>query len=94
MYETRQPITTANIQAAIASIAAREHATPRPAAIGAIRLKTACRTAIVERMAEQMLDHGEGMTEGDLIRLGWSHQIVDLCAADANRLARHRSNMN
>lgn len=95
IYPTRQPVTTANIQAFLADVVARKKGTvlARPTAvIGKVTMKAALKTLIVERMAEQMRDHGEGMTRHDLRRKGWSYPIIDICADEANALASERAN--
>lgn len=85
MYETRQPTTKSNQEAAMAEAAACAAMFP-PARVN-IRMKACCKELVVAKMAEHMRNHGEGMTRSDLMRLGYSEIIIEQCAAEANQLA-------
>lgn len=90
-YPTKQPITNAGIEAFLASIAPP----PRTARVK-IRVKQftpAVCAAIVERMAHDMRMFGDGMTEDDLKRAGYSQDEIFHCAKNARDLAMRQSRL-
>lgn len=98
LYPTRHPITTSNIEAAIAGAMARKYpdgAAPRTARVK-VRIKAdeTNRAIIVENMSEDMRAFGEGMTRKDLRLLGYTDQMLDLYGDEANRQARQRAGLN
>jgi hypothetical protein len=100
-YPTRTPGETANLEAFLAESIARRFpdGAPPPNLAGKVILKVKKLTPrgqarIVERMAADMYRHGEGMTEGDLVHLGYSAEIQKLCAPKAREIAAARANLN
>jgi len=92
IYPTRTPDTTANIEAFLADAIAKKRVAPAmlPARVK-LRLTSGSKAHIVERMAEDMRTFGEGMTEKDLIRLGYPIEIIRICAEAANQKAMARA---
>lgn len=97
-YPTRTPIETANIKAFIAdSIAKRfpDGQIPRTAHVKVrVKLDAVGQARVIERMADDMLRHGEGMTRHDLKLAGYDEREIDPCAGPANIKARHRAGLN
>lgn len=78
-YPTRQPITQDGIKAYLAGLAANP--APRTARV-IIREKRS--EALIDRMADTMRHHGEGMTRIDLRRAGYTEIQIEACAEAAN----------
>lgn len=98
-YPTRQPITTANIEAAIAERIARLFPSGEIPRVARLRLRVtkftaAAQAAIVEQMAEVMRMFGEGMTEMDLKREGFTEDQIRHCARQAGDRAMQRAAFN
>lgn len=88
IYPTNQPITNAGIAAFLASVQASQ--APRTARVN-VRVKRSAE--LIDRMADDMLTFGEGMTRRDLQRAGYSEGQIDACheAANSRAIARARN---
>ena len=91
-----QPITTANIDAHEADLAARIASGDLAASdLHAPKKRVALRgAAIVSAMAEAMLDHGAGCTGPDLRRLGFSQADIDRYGPAATDRANARAKLH
>jgi hypothetical protein len=63
----------------------------RLAAAAALREAKERPRSVPERIADDMIDIGEGCTREDLIHNGWKPAVLDKHATDANRIARERA---
>jgi len=87
MYPSRQPITTGNLNAHLANTAAQLGDEPAP-------LRPKRGSAILARMAEVMREIGEGCTDRELKRAGFTQAEIDRYGEQASDRAALKSRLN